>query len=81
MKGLKGRSFYVQLLTETISEELLQTCGASITNLIYAAGGKFYILVPNTSQVNDAIETYKQQINQIIYWSQIMKTQLMDTQT
>ncbi|MBK6329266.1 MAG: type III-A CRISPR-associated protein Cas10/Csm1 [Bacteroidetes bacterium] len=67
MKGLKGRSFYVQLPTETISEELLQTCGASITNLIYAAGGKFYILVPNTSQVNDAIETYKQQIQEKLW--------------
>lgn len=43
-KGLKGRSFYLSLLTEVAARWLLCCLGLPITNLIYAGGGHFYIL-------------------------------------
>ncbi len=67
MKGLKGRSFYVQLLSDTLSDELLEVCDASIINQVYAAGGKFYLLLPNTKKVIAAIESYQDKIQQKLW--------------
>jgi CRISPR-associated protein Csm1 len=67
MKSLKGRSFYVQLLAETVCDELLQRCGVTIVNQVYAAGGKFYILLPNTEIVKKAIAQYTIEIQQKLW--------------
>lgn len=45
-RGLRGRSFYLQLLTEAIAHYILREMGLPITNLIYAGGGHFYLLAP-----------------------------------
>lgn len=45
-KGLRGRSFYLQLLNEAIARFALRKMGLPITNLIYVGGGHFYLLVP-----------------------------------
>jgi len=58
VKSLKGRSMYVQLLAETVANEMLEVAGASIINTVYAAGGKFYLLLPNTKVVNEGIDNY-----------------------
>jgi len=69
MKGLKGRSFYVQLLAETLSAEILKLTGLSIINQVYAAGGKFYLLLPNTLEVISILEQYKKDL-QLNLWEQ-----------
>ena len=51
-KGLKGRSYFIQLLGETIITSMLKKWGLEITNIIYAAGGNFMILAPNTVDVS-----------------------------
>ncbi len=43
-KSLRGRSFYLQLLTEAIAHYTLNWLGLPITNLIYAGGGNFFLL-------------------------------------
>ena len=45
-KSLRGRSFYLQLLTEAVARYVLDQLGLPITNLIYAGGGNFYLLAP-----------------------------------
>ncbi len=45
-KGLRGRSFYLQLLTEAIARYVLREMALPVTNLIYAGGGHFYLLIP-----------------------------------
>jgi len=42
--ALRGRSFYLQLLTEAIARYVLRKLELPITNLIYQGGGNFYIL-------------------------------------
>lgn len=42
--ALRGRSFYLQLVTEVIARFVLQKLDLPITNLIYAGGGNFYLL-------------------------------------
>lgn len=67
MKSLKGRSFYVQLLSETIAGELTARCGGSAINQVYAAGGKFYLLLPNTDPVRQAIDIYEREIQEKLW--------------
>lgn len=69
MKGLKGRSFYVQLLAETLSQEILDATGYSVINQVYAAGGKFYLLLPNVPEVVEKLEEYERNI-QFRLWQQ-----------
>jgi len=42
--SLRGRSFYLQLLTEAVARYVLRRLGLPITNLIYAGGGHYYLL-------------------------------------
>jgi len=42
--SLRGRSFYLQLLTEVVARYVLRKLRLPITNLIYQGGGKFYII-------------------------------------
>lgn len=45
-RTLRGRSFYLQLLTEVIAFYLLDKLRLPMANLLYAGGGNFYILAP-----------------------------------
>ncbi len=56
-RQLRGRSFYLQLLTEAIAHWVLKQLDLPITNLLLASGGHFYILAPytNTEQKFDTL--------------------------
>jgi CRISPR-associated protein Csm1 len=45
-KTLRGRSFYLQLLGETMVRVILRELALPVTNVIYNAGGNFKILAP-----------------------------------
>jgi len=45
-RGLRGRSFYLQLLTESIASWVLKKMDLPPTNLLFAGGGHFYLLAP-----------------------------------
>lgn len=45
-KNMKGRSFYVQLLTETILQLTLDKLGLKSFHVLYSSGGGFYISTP-----------------------------------
>ena len=47
-RQLRGRSFYLQLLTEAIAHWVLRQLDLPIVNLLLASGGHFYILAPYT---------------------------------
>lgn len=70
-KSLKGRSFYLQLLVESIIQRLFsdKVIKAKSANILYAAGGKFYVLLPNTLEVKDAIDKLKKEIEEEL-WEQ-----------
>ena len=56
-RQLRGRSFYLQLLSEAIAHWVLKRLDLPITNLLLASGGHFYILAPytDTKQEFDAL--------------------------
>jgi len=45
-RALRGRSFYLQLLTEAVLRFVLQELELPYTNVIYSGGGHFYLLAP-----------------------------------
>lgn len=60
-RGLRGRSFYLQLLTEVIAAWMLRQFDLPMTNLIFAGGGHFYLLLPY-HETTQKLEHVRQQI-------------------
>ena len=56
-RGLRGRSFYIQLLCDGVSELILRQLGLYPTARIYSSGGKFYLLLPDCleKQLHDEV--------------------------
>ena len=65
-KRLRGRSFYISLLTESLAHYFLDTLELSCANLLWCGGGKFQILVPNTKEFKSKIEKAKEKINKML---------------
>ncbi len=55
--SLKGRSFYLQLVIDSVIQRIIShpDINCSIGQVVYSSGGKFYMLLPNTKKVKDAI--------------------------
>jgi len=62
-RHLKGRSFYIQLLAEIVAHELLNEQGLSAANLLYASGGKAYLLLANTEKARQLLAKQHKQLN------------------
>lgn len=67
--SLKGRSFYLQLLVDTIIQKILshRDISSMTAQVIYSSGGKFYMLLPNTGKVRNAIEDVKHKIDEYLW--------------
>lgn len=61
-KILRGRSIFVQVFTRILVNKFLEQLILPETNVVMSAGGKFYILAPDT----EAIRTKVQEVNSII---------------
>lgn len=65
-KNLKGRSFYIRMLADSIVRYLLKKLHLFQANVIYNSGGGFYLLAPNTefirTQLEKAIKVIESQI-------------------
>ena len=55
-KNLKGRSFYLRILSDAVVRFLLKELCLFQANVVYNSGGGFYILAPNTSFVREKLE-------------------------
>lgn len=60
-RGLRGRSFYLQLLSETIADWILRQLDLPPTNLLFAGGGHFYLLLPH-GDTTERLDDLQQQI-------------------
>lgn len=66
-KILRGRSFYLSLLTEVASLKILRRLNLPISCRIMNAGGRFVLLVPNTPSVKEEIKKLKEDIGLWFY--------------
>lgn len=63
-KLLRGRSFYVSLITECAALAILDTLSLPSTSQIINAAGKFLIVAPNTQATKRKLNELKQSFNQ-----------------
>lgn len=66
-KNLKGRSFYLKLLSDSVVMYLLKKLHLYEANIIYNSGGSFYILAPNTKETRDIFEKTVREIENNIF--------------
>jgi len=62
-KRLRGRSFTIQLLTDVISNYILEQLDLFEANLIYNGGGHFLILAPSNNETKDILQKITVAIN------------------
>lgn len=62
-KILRGRSFYVSLLSELVGEMILAETGLPSTSIIFSAAGQITVLAPNIPRILEAIDRVREQAN------------------
>jgi len=62
-KRLRGRSYTIQLLTDVISNYILDQLDLFEANLIYNGGGHFLILAPSNKKTKDTLQAITSTIN------------------
>ncbi len=63
LKALRGRSFFLELLTRHVIADLLEATGLSETNVLYAGGAQFSLLLPSTGIARREIGRVREEIN------------------
>lgn len=63
LRMLRSRSFYLELVMEHLIDELLEACGLTHANCIYAGGGHAYVLLPNTEKSRQTVKAFRQGVN------------------
>lgn len=66
-KNLKGRSFYVQLLVNTVLKLMLKKLNLFEGNVMYASGGNFFVIAPNTEEVRINFKAFEKEITAAIF--------------
>jgi CRISPR-associated protein Csm1 len=64
LKSLRARSFYLELVTEEVVQQLLNQLELPRSNVIYAGGGNLYILAPGTKETKTIITKVRHQFNE-----------------
>ncbi len=64
-KMLRGRSFYLQLLTEAVLRFLLRELDLPYTNVIYSGGGNFYLLAPLS--VRERLDDLRRRVSETLW--------------
>ncbi|MGN1317643.1 MAG: type III-A CRISPR-associated protein Cas10/Csm1 [Lachnospirales bacterium] len=63
LKGLRARSFYLEILLESSIDELLSRAELCRANVLYTGGGHTYIIMPNTEKVKSIILDFEKELN------------------
>ena len=68
-KNLKGRSFYLRILSDAVVRYLLKTLNLFQANIVYNSGGSFYLIAPNTQFVKEKLLEATQAIEKKFFTS------------
>ncbi len=65
-KGLRGRSLFIQFLSDAVVRRLVHQLGLSQANVIYAAGGNFMLLAPAGESTQDVLSEVNEDVNRAL---------------
>lgn len=63
LKSLRARSFYLELVTEEVVQQLLLALDLPRTSVIYAGGGNLYLLAAATDKTEAKVQQVQQNFN------------------
>jgi CRISPR-associated protein Csm1 len=63
LKSLRARSFYLELVTEEVVQQLLVALDLPRTSIIYAGGGNLYLLAAATHETREKVQQVQQKFN------------------
>ncbi|MHA1204189.1 MAG: type III-A CRISPR-associated protein Cas10/Csm1 [Candidatus Heimdallarchaeaceae archaeon] len=87
---LRGKSFFIELLSDAIVNQILKELNLDPINILSFAAGNFRILAPNTDDVKEKLTRIKQNIENYLFeqygldlgitiiWSEISKNEIRD---
>lgn len=67
LKSLRARSFYLELMTEELTQQLLERLALPRTSVIYTGGGKSYLLAPAVAHTHQTVATLKTEFNHELF--------------
>ena len=67
LKYLRARSLFLEVLVEDVMAEILDRFGLTRANIIFAGGGRFYILAYNTERAKDEIKKIAEKVNEWLF--------------
>lgn len=83
-KGLRGRSFFLQLLGDAVVRRLVADLELCSCNVVYAAGGNFLLLAPASSEValeewqkgfnRDLLDEFEGDLNLALAWEELSQS-------
>lgn len=62
-KTLRSRSFYLEILSRNIADNIVERLDLTKANIIYLGGGTAYLLLANTAETKATIEAVEKEIN------------------
>ncbi|AEH51249.1 type III-A CRISPR-associated protein Cas10/Csm1 [Pseudothermotoga thermarum] len=65
LKALKGKSFYISYLLDTIAKYILKEINLPICNMLYNGGGHFYLLLPKYSE--ESLNDFQSKIDEVLF--------------
>lgn len=66
LKGLRARSFYVQLISEVMAKSILKEFNLPETNILYCGGGNFYLLIPALKEFDLKLKEIQKKFDSIL---------------
>lgn len=66
LKGLRARSFYLQVLSEIMARKVLHEFNLSEVNLLYCGGGNFYLILPNINRAEEKLNIIQRETDEIL---------------
>lgn len=66
LKGLRGRSAYIQMISEILARKILLEFDLPEANLIYCGGGNFYLLVPKLSDSEERLSRVQKEVDKVL---------------
>jgi len=63
-KILRGRSFYVSLLSEMVGDMILQETGLPPTSIVFSAAGQVTLIAPNLPRIKEAVDRVRKIANE-----------------
>jgi len=74
LKYLRARSLFLELLVEDVVAEIIERLKLTRANIIFAGGGRFYILTHNTKEAKDEISRIGEEVNKWLlkhFWGKL----------